>query len=127
MEIGGLDGILFSNTYLYRFAFYWSGVLVKLTPKYYAKLVTNRPDEIATVNAGVCGEQRTLHYVNQYGAVGRFEFASKSFRKQWWGDLMTKDTTELECSSLADILTNHAAAPSVSHYDFYSDSPSGCL
>ncbi|KAK1737305.1 hypothetical protein QTG54_012172 [Skeletonema marinoi] len=49
MEIGGLDGVTFSNTYVYNKGLNWSGVLVEASPMNYLQLVRNRPNEIANV------------------------------------------------------------------------------
>ena len=85
LEMGGLNGIRFSNTYVFNKVLGWNGVLVELSPKNFAALQKNRPNEIANVHAGVCGEKKTLHYVEpeKDNVGGIWEFSSPSFRDQW--------------------------------------------
>jgi len=86
LEIGGLDGISFSNSYLYNKGLNWTGVLVEASPRNYEQLIKNRPNEIANVHAGVCEKKMNLHWVETPSgirATGGFqEFAAPSFQKQ---------------------------------------------
>ncbi|KAL9180013.1 hypothetical protein ACHAXT_007983 [Thalassiosira profunda] len=124
IEMGGLDGRRYSNSYVFnQSGLGWRGVLVELVTHNYDKLVKNRPDEIATINAGVCARPQTLHYVNSgRGAVnGIYEFASPSFRDQWWPGLETLDDPrvhEIECDTLDALLLKHA--PVQTFFDFFS-------
>ena len=54
-----------------------------------------------------------------YGAVGGvWEFASLSFRRQWWNDVKFEDTAIIECMPLKDILDQHAG--NTTYFDFFS-------
>jgi FkbM family methyltransferase len=44
IEIGAIDGIELSNTYLLEKEFGWSGICVEPIPEVYEKLVVNRPN-----------------------------------------------------------------------------------
>lgn len=125
IEIGALDGVRYSNSHVFHHSFRWRGVLIELMPDNYAKLIVNRPNEIAVVNAGVCNERRTLHYVNgsklPSGAVaGIYELASPSFRNQWWKgvSLSSPFLREIECVPMKDVLSEYAA--DVDYFDFFS-------
>ena len=121
LEIGGLDGMTFSNTYVFNKALGWKGVLIELSTQNFAELVKNRPNEIATINAGVCDEKRILHYVEGRGATnGIWEFASQSFKDKWWTELTldSPSVKPLECAPLADLLEPHVG-PSF-FFDFFS-------
>lgn len=124
MEIGGLDGITFSNTYAYNKLMGWKGVLVELGPNNYKQLVKNRPHELATVNAGVCGEQQKLHYVERQDLAavsGIVEFAPQAFQDQWWASIDLKDPNqvkELDCIPLTEILQTHVG--DTFFFDFFS-------
>jgi hypothetical protein len=111
IEMGALDGLRFSNSFVFHKQFGWKGLLVELGPKNYQRLVQNRPDELATVLAGVCdGETtRTLHYVEKNAVGGIWEFSSPSFREQWWKgiDLNSKRVKTIECRPLQDIIDQH--------------------
>lgn len=120
LEMGGLDGVTFSNSYFFNKApgMNWKGVLIELGPRNFAKLKVNRPSEMATVHAGVCAEARTVHYVERGAVGGIWEFATKSFKKQWWKGMQLKDMTPITCSPLRDILRTHVGEPF--YFDFFS-------
>jgi len=118
LEMGGYDGVKYSNSHLFNKAFGWKGVLVELGPLNFQKLQKNRPNEIATVNAAICGKRQTIHYVEKDAVGGIWEFSSKSFRNRWWQNITLEKTTEIECSPLKDVLSAHA--PNTTHYDFFS-------
>merc|ERR1711935_459260 len=80
-------------------------MLIELSPSSYNKLLTNRPDEIATVNAAVCQEPATLHYVEAEPAVsGIWEHAAKSFKDRWWGDLLIEQLPVVECLPMTALI-----------------------
>jgi FkbM family methyltransferase len=105
LEIGGLDGITISNSYLYNKGLNWTGILVEASPVNYAKLIKNRQNEIATVHAGVCEKEADLHWVEADGAVGGFlEFAAPSFQQQWWSEEKIRNAKVVQCKTLERIL-----------------------
>ena len=118
LEMGGLNGVRFSNTYVFNKVLGWNGVLVELGPQNFAALQKNRPNEIANVHAGVCGEKKTLHYVEKAAVGGIWEFSSPSFRDQWWKGVKLEDTPKIECEPLKDILEKHAT--NTTYFDFFS-------
>jgi hypothetical protein len=118
LEMGGLNGVRFSNTYVFNTMLGWKGVLVELGPKNFKQLQVNRPNEIATVHAGVCAEKKTLHYVEKGPVGGIWEFAAESFRKQWWNNIEVEKAPTIECSPLKDILLDYAG--NTTYYDFFS-------
>jgi len=121
IEMGGLDGVKFSNSFVFNKEFQWHGVLVELSPTNYQKLVQNRPDELGTVNAAVCGERQMIHYydgVRTKTVSGVWEFTTDSFRRQWWKGVTIDQTTPIECRPLCDILEEHA--PNQHFFDFFS-------
>lgn len=110
LEMGALDGLTYSNTYVLHKELGWRGVLIELSPKSYAKLIMNRPGEIATINAAVCDERRSLHFVEGRSAVnGIWEFAPESFRSSWWSGLTLEspEVHPVECAPLSDLLKPH--------------------
>jgi hypothetical protein len=109
--------------FLLNKAFGWKGVLIELRSADYEKLVINRPNELATIHAGVCNSKQVLHEVNPTynGAVGGvWEFAAPSFREQWWKglDLSSPNVKEVQCNSLDALLL--ANAPNVTMFEFMS-------
>jgi len=124
LEMGGLDGVLYSNSYVFNRALDWKGVLVELMSFNYEKLVANRPDEIARLNAGVCDESQTLHYYGteeHSGAIGGiYEFSSPAFREMFWEDVALDDprVKEIRCDTLDSLLLENA--PGTTFFDFFS-------
>jgi FkbM family methyltransferase len=125
VEMGALDGILYSNSYLFHKELGWSGVLVELEPTDYEKLKVNRPTDM-TVHAAVCNERKTIHYLTNHRGKGGsavdgiYEFMPQSFRDQWWHGISLESgsdkVVEVECIPMSDIL---AKSP-YTHFDFYS-------
>ncbi|GAX13813.1 hypothetical protein FisN_30Lh109 [Fistulifera solaris] len=112
IELGALDGIKFSNSYLFEFALQWQGLLVEITPPSFAALQKNRPNNVL-VHAGVCEQRQTIHYynstANKTAVPGIVEFASPQFRQRWWPDLKAdwSNSVEMECIPLQEIIEEH--------------------
>jgi hypothetical protein len=83
-ELGGLDGLRYSNTVGLTVDLKWRGGLLEGSPANYHKLTKNRPNQIG-INAVVCKEVQTVHYLDEKsgyteGAVfGIWEFMSPGF------------------------------------------------
>jgi Methyltransferase FkbM domain len=127
IELGGFDGKTYSNTYVFNREFDWRGLLVELVPYQYATLVKNRPNEIATLNAAVCGKRGTVHFIEREFASGVWEFAAPSFIAQWWtplGITKEKDGKPIACLPLQDIIEENIPAIGGSnklhYFDFFS-------
>mmetsp|Transcript_2022 Transcript_2022/g.5328 ORF Transcript_2022/g.5328 Transcript_2022/m.5328 type:complete len:301 (-) Transcript_2022:125-1027(-) len=121
LEIGGLDGIKYSNSYVFHQALGWRGVLVEASPTNYAKLVENRPNEVANVNAGICGEERDLHWVNhqKMGAVSGFvELAAPTFQRKWWSENDINNAKVIKCKTLRTVISE--AVGGDFFFDFFS-------
>ena len=120
IEIGALDGERLSNSYVFNAALGWKGVLIELGSTNFAKLKDNRPNELAVVNAAVCNERQTVHFVAGNEVGGIYEFTSPSFRARHktWTNKTADNTEEIECYPMRDILIERA--PEISHYDFFS-------
>eukprot|EP00985_Skeletonema_marinoi_P002680 scaffold1107_cov113-Skeletonema_marinoi.AAC.2 len=107
MEIGGLDGVRASNSYVYNKGLNWTGVLVEASPRNYQQLVINRPNEIANVHA------------ESLPAVGGFqEFASPEFQKRWWSKDQIQNAQVIKCHTLEQILLDKVG-PGF-YFDFFS-------
>eukprot|EP00577_Skeletonema_sp_RCC1716_P017278 CAMPEP_0113381712 /NCGR_PEP_ID=MMETSP0013_2-20120614/5449_1 /TAXON_ID=2843 ORGANISM="Skeletonema costatum, Strain 1716" /NCGR_SAMPLE_ID=MMETSP0013_2 /ASSEMBLY_ACC=CAM_ASM_000158 /LENGTH=287 /DNA_ID=CAMNT_0000264159 /DNA_START=135 /DNA_END=999 /DNA_ORIENTATION=- /assembly_acc=CAM_ASM_000158 len=117
MEIGGLDGVRFSNSYVYNKGLNWTGVLVEASPRNYQQLVRNRPNEIANVHAGVCENGFALD--ESHLAVGGFqEFADPEFQKRWWSEGQIQNAQVIKCHTLEQILLDKVG-PGF-YFDFFS-------
>lgn len=118
LEIGGLDGVQFSNTRWFHRIAGWRGILVEGSPTEFAKLVTNRPHDVR-VNAALCGERRTVHYIEHASVPavnGIVEFMSDAFKKEWHPNIDLAKTKPLTCLPLSEVLSHLG----VTHVDFFS-------
>ena len=82
LELGALDGEMFSNTaQLARYAG-WRGLLIEPNPTSFAKLALNRPESI-NVNAAICSRLGQVHFVEHaHPAMGGvWEFISLKNRQ----------------------------------------------
>ena len=123
LELGGLDGRRYSNSFVFNKALGWKGVLIELRQDNFEKLVVNRPDEIASINAGVCDKQQTLHavYSKNPAVGGIYEFAAPSFKQQWWKNIDLENdprVQQIECDTLDNLLLKYA--PEATYFDFLS-------
>ena len=123
LELGGLDGRSFSNSFVFNKALGWKGVLIELRQDNFEKLVVNRPDEIASINAGVCDKPQTLHavYSKNPAVGGIYEFAAPSFKQQWWKNIDLENdprVQQIECDTLDNLLLKYA--PEATYFDFLS-------
>jgi len=127
IEMGALDGLKFSNSYVFNKALSWKGVLIEASPDNYKGIDVNRPNEIARINAAACKEPMTVHWVSKkFSPVnGIFEFSAPGFRKRWWGEddkAILAESTEIQCSPLQDLLEQNIAAgyDNKYYFDFFS-------
>lgn len=122
LEMGALNGVKYSNSYVFHKALQWKGVLIELMSSNYQQLIKNRPDEIATIHAGVCSSPQQLHYhAGRDAAVGGiYEFASSSFREMYWRNISLDDERVLtmDCATLDNLLLKNAA--NATFFDFFS-------
>lgn len=104
VELGALDGLTYSNTYVFHKALNWKGILVELSPQNYEKLKLNRPNEIELVNAAVCSQKSVVHYIEAGAVGGVWEFTAERFREAWWGkNKKIEDATPIQCLPLSQI------------------------
>ncbi len=81
LELGALDGLMYSNSYYFERHLGWRGVLIEGSPVLYKKLRVNRPEAI-TVNAMICAEPRQLHWIETSNAIGgAWELMQEGFKK----------------------------------------------
>lgn len=120
LEMGALDGFTYSNTWYFEKYMSWRGVLIEGSPNSYELLVRYRPDAIC-INAMICSEKRTLHWVEGRGAAtrGALELMTPEFRKKWHSG-MTQDDIDImpvvPCLRLSGILARF----NVRHVDLFS-------
>ena len=91
LEMGALDGLMYSNTYAFEQVLGWKGVLIEASPKSFERLARNRPSQ-HTIHAAVCDSERMVHYLEHPMACcrGIAEFMSKGFRAKWFPTLSSE-------------------------------------
>jgi hypothetical protein len=110
LEMGGLDGITYSNSYAYHHLYNWTGVLVEPNPTSFEQFQRNRPKD-TTIHAAVCNEAQTLHWVSapdSPAVSGIWEFSKESFRQQWWSNVPLDHAIPIQCSPLSQLLQEKA-------------------
>ena len=118
LEMGALDGLLYSNSFFFHNTYGWKGVLIEGAPNNYRKLEQNRPYEIATVHAAVCDSEQTVHFVDKEQIGGIWEFSSGEFRDRYWKGVSLDDVPEVKCSPLTNLLDHYSKG--TTHFDFWS-------
>lgn len=122
IEMGGLDGLRYSNTYFFEAQRDWRGLMVEGSPTEAAKLFRNRPKAI-TVNAMICGEKRDLHWLDNPdgGAVsGAFELIEPNILKRHYDaaklEELVANAPIVPCIPLGTLLSKF----SIQHVDLFS-------
>ena len=127
VELGALNGVYLSNTYMLQKCFGWRGVLIEANPTSFAALSGNsgrcdtakftKPSTAKCVHAAVCpGNGRapdgTKTVVN-FAAGGSIpevtadvDSMSKGFRDKWFAGQAKLQTVEVPCRSLESILAS---------------------
>jgi len=119
LEMGAVDGLMYSNSYVFNKVFNWRGVLIELSPDEFAKLEQNRPNEIARVNAAVCADEGVMHYNNGLGAVnGIWEFTTEEYRSKFWNNVTIDELQQIRCTTMRKILADNVGDNFF--FDFYS-------
>eukprot|EP00756_Hemistasia_phaeocysticola_P019232 Hpha_TRINITY_DN15646_c3_g1::TRINITY_DN15646_c3_g1_i3::g.100169::m.100169 len=107
VEMGGFDGLKYSNSLFFERALGWKGVLIEADPKNLVKLKVNRPrSEIIGKAACPAGQDRVTFFGGgATGAVsGVVDNAADSFKKKWWGENWTRNTVSVPCAPLGTLL-----------------------
>lgn len=83
VESGALDGLRYSNSFIFSHLLQWRSVLVEASPDQFGKLSRNRPEAIS-INAALCKDTRSLHWLNTWPPQERgiFEFMRSSKQKR---------------------------------------------
>ena len=123
VELGGLDGVRFSNSHLFHHGLGWKGMLIEPNPKSFAALQKNRPKD-DTFNFAICSRSSEVTFVDSgEGAVtGVIEFMAPSFVRDWHGRTAEKNTeyTKIRCEPFSKILERSFLNTGVKIIDFLS-------
>jgi FkbM family methyltransferase len=106
IEIGALNGITLSNTYLLEKNFEWKGICIEPSHDEYEKLVNNRKciciDKAVYSKSGL-----NLEFVQKYD--GLLSGLKDHYDFNFFSELPIQKTTIVETTTLTDILDTHNA------------------
>ena len=122
VEIGGLDGKLYSNSWFFQYALNWRALLVEADPTNYANMIQNRPDAI-NIYGAVCTGTSIQFITGNFSAVGgAVDDMSEIHKNRWTDD--TSVVIDVPCVLLSDVLKKNG----IRHVDiFYLDVEGGEL
>ena len=111
VELGALDGILFSNTYMMEVCFGWTGLLVEANPSNAAALARSGRRAVARHSAVCTPPQRSLMVTASGGAVsGSVETMSARFIKAWSSVNKPTERVEVPCAPLSQLMAEAGLA-----------------
>lgn len=100
LEVGGCDGVLYSNTKTLEDYFGFSGILIEPQPQYYTQLVRNRP-KCENYNCAISSSDDSVFIGdNAEGGLVRTLNEVVKHRFPWWKPYTVKNM------KLSDILNN---------------------
>jgi len=117
LEVGGLDGVRYSNTLSFHKHLGWRGVLIEASLDEYRQLIKNRPDDIC-IHAAVCKQPQVVHYTTHKDSAvnGIYEFMSEGFKKYWHPNVSISQLPQVTCAPLTNLLSKFG----MHEFDFFS-------
>ncbi|GJQ09375.1 hypothetical protein GpartN1_g1166.t1 [Galdieria partita] len=117
VELGALDGLLYSNTLAFEKFLNWTGVLIEPVPSNYRKLQFNRP-RVTTIHSAVCNHFGKVEFLGNGATAGSTQTMShqhrKKFQNKW--DALHQHQYIVPCEPLGNILQRLG----IQHIDFLS-------
>jgi len=110
LELGALDGTLYSNTRFLEETMGWSGVLIEASPPSYEKLAKSRFERNILVNRAVCPKKGLVEFLGIDAMAGMVNTMPENLKTHNSGSQM------VECEPLRDILHRSGTT----HIDFWS-------
>lgn len=112
IELGALDGLRYSNSYLFSKGLGWHGILIEPNTHSFQNLKLNRPAPDELFNYAVCSDVRDVHFVNKQSKKGSggspvdgvYEFMSSQFLKEHHPNLNKKNMKKIKCKPLSLII-----------------------
>jgi FkbM family methyltransferase len=118
LELGALDGVIFSTSAYYERYMGWRAVHIEAGPGNFRNLTANRPGAL-NVHAACCASRRDVHVVESGAVGGIIEFMSPGFRDPWWPQYSDPKTWSalptLPCLPLQTVLDIFG----ITHIDFF--------
>eukprot|EP00607_Mallomonas_marina_P000187 CAMPEP_0182427978 /NCGR_PEP_ID=MMETSP1167-20130531/20930_1 /TAXON_ID=2988 /ORGANISM="Mallomonas Sp, Strain CCMP3275" /LENGTH=239 /DNA_ID=CAMNT_0024610589 /DNA_START=188 /DNA_END=907 /DNA_ORIENTATION=- len=113
LEIGALDGVEASESYLLHKFFDWKRILIEASPRFSKRLKDNSPDA-TSFGTAVCAEASEVHYIDVTGGTaGIIEFMNHRFLRKFHKYLVgvprerwssVQNVTAIQCLPMRTIL-----------------------
>lgn len=119
LEIGGFDGITYSNTYALEKYFNFTGILIEPSPLSFKKMIKNRP-KCLNINCAISNNLKEIEFVGDGTAVGGAKNVLDTMvknGKNWssaWN--LKNETVKIKAMKLGDILNK----AQIKYIDFFS-------
>ena len=116
VEIGALDGHVFSNTRKLNKCFHWNGILIEANLKNYVKLVNklDRPN-VTVMHSAVCDRSGWTTFTVDGDAVSTdVTRVSESFQRAWAWSNRPSNVQKVPCNPMHKLLRD------IPHVDFFS-------
>lgn len=125
LELGALDGILFSNTKMFQDFFDWRGILIEPHPIQYQNLIKNRPNNFLfnDLVSNSSEELKYRYFENRYSAVSGVEntLPSRHFPEYFENEnILSADIEQYTIMKKPKSLTEIIQSCHMSYIDFMS-------
>ena len=100
LELGGLDGITYSNTKFFQDHLKFTGVLIEPLPEAFESLAVNRPLD-KTYNVAISSSEKPVSFIGDWATAGIVSTMSDSFRKEQHSN---QNTYEVQSRHLGNLL-----------------------
>ncbi len=123
IELGALDGLLYSNTKFFEEYFKWSGILIEPHPEKFKSLQNNRPNNYLFNNLVSCHEEHLLfkYFVDAHSAVSGVENTlPQSHFDYFYNNESNKSLEQSSIFILPKTLTEIVKSTNLNHIDLLS-------
>mmetsp|Transcript_3437 Transcript_3437/g.12239 ORF Transcript_3437/g.12239 Transcript_3437/m.12239 type:complete len:323 (+) Transcript_3437:3216-4184(+) len=102
LEIGGLDGLKFSNSWYFEQSLCWRGILIEGLPSSFEKMKNNRPLAV-NIGRAVCSQAGVVSYVigNNSATAGLERHMDEDFKQMWH---KSSNKVDVCCNPMNEIL-----------------------
>ena len=113
VEMGGLDGRTYSNSWFFQYALNWRALLVEALPDNYEKMLVNRPDATNVFGAICPGKSITFLTGRDPATGGGAKDMSEGHQKTWTNENST--LVEVPCMLMPAVFKKHG----IKHVDLF--------
>ena len=107
VELGALDGVSMSNSYLFEKCFGWRGVLIEANGDNFAKMQKANRNRSHLVHSAICNGTGTVRFTKGGNNVAAQVDVMDPKHWKRWGKVIGTRVDEVSCRSLASILADN--------------------